>query len=148
MNISNVCAAIAETGKTIPGITSVFARSPVKVDTYSLPCLVALSGPATYPDASAEGSFITEQREFRVQIVVSSEGQGSIETIEAQTEILLQAATARFLSAPTLGIPFVICQVVGDTGVIELIGFNAGYIGFELRLMVTETRIRSYLPGQ
>jgi len=148
MNISNVCSAIAETGRTITGIKSVYQRSPVKIDTVDLPCLVALSGPASYPGAGAESDLVNEQREFRVQVVVSPEGQSDIEKIEADSETLLYATVQRYLAAPALGAPWLVSVVIGDTGVIELVSFDGMYIGFEVRLMVSDTRARNYLPGQ
>jgi len=148
MSIASVCAAIADTGRGIPGITSAISRSPVKLDSYELPCLLALSGAAVYPGADVYGDLLTEQREYRAQVVVSAQGQGDIEAIEARAETLLQATAARFLSAPALGTTGLTSQVTGDTGVIELLSFDGGYIGFEVRLQVTETRLRTYAPGQ
>lgn len=144
MSISTTCAAIAETGKAIPGIKTVFSRPPVKLDTFQLPALIALHGAAIYPDSVLQGDLITEQREYRAQVVVSPEGQGNIETIEAAAETLLSAAAAHYMARPNLGIDWVISQVTGDSGVTELVSFDGLYIGFEIRLTVSETRVRTY----
>ena len=148
MSIASVCAAIAATGRGLPGLACALERSPVKLDSYELPCLVALHGAALYPGATLEGDLICEQREYRAQMVVSPEGQDDIQAIEILAERLLTATVERYLASPSLGTRGLICQVTGDSGVIELAGFDGGYIGFEVRLLVTETHPRSYLPGE
>jgi hypothetical protein len=141
--ITQIRQAIADTGATITGIVKTFPRSPVKIDTAEVPCLIALSGNSIFPDAPVDGGLVTEQAEYTAQVVVAPIGQGNIETTEAQAEALLEVVIEKYMKTPTLGTTFVRSFVAGRSPVIELAGFDNLWIGFEVRLQVTQSYIRT-----
>lgn len=149
MNLANICAAIAATGQTVADIKTAFSRSPAKLDSVELPALIALSGAAVYPDMATFSDSFVERREFKAQVAVAPVGQKkSAADIESEAEALLTELVDVYAGAPSLGDEGVTAQVLSDTGVIALASFDNQYIGFEVRLLVSETRLRAYLTGE
>lgn len=155
MSIELVCAAIKT---VVDGLSPVAAGAtetydlkgfnppPAKADTAQLPGVWTFTGPATYIDGA---DWLTEERTYLVQCAVLPVGQGTPAEREQRCRPLLVALRAALIAHPHLGVAFVQrTRLLGDSGITVLPEYDGAFIGFELRLGVTEIVARSYAASE
>lgn len=146
---AGVAAIVAAMSSVTVGAVSYTLRGhnppPGKLDTADLPAVYTLTGAATDDFQSGGSDSDRETRVYRVQVAVLPVGQGTPAERETRCAPILVAVKDALRARPHLGVAFVERAVVlGDSGIVILPEFDGAFIGFEIRLQVTELLGRTY----
>jgi hypothetical protein len=157
MSIATVCAAIKAIldGQTVTvGSETYTIRAfdppPAKLDTADLPACYAFTGTASNDWPNAMSDDYREARLYRVQCAVLPEGQATPELREARVRPMIVWLRDRLASYPILRtsdasvLHVERTLVMGDSGIAILPEWDGKFIGFEVRLQVTELVTRTY----
>lgn len=121
------------------------ATPPAGLETAQLPGQYTLTGPATDDDASGGDDQVRETRNYIVRVPVLPVGQGTAVERETRVTPILIAVKDWLRRYPHLGTTYVEqVRVVGDSGVVTLPDFDEAFIGFDIRVSVTELVPRTY----
>lgn len=151
MSIETVPPAIVVIGEGVSGILTAKDPPPAQIDTAQLPCLFVFTGEASCDwELLGDPDVGVESRTYRVQVAVVPRNQATPETRETRCRPLIGAVRDALASRPSLGgVTGVLNSVVtGDSGVAILPEYEAKFIGFEVRLEVTEIIARTYSAGE
>ena len=151
MSIETIQSGIAAIGDEMkPSLTKTFSTPPGKLDTAELPALYAFTGSAAY-DWSVDGTDeCQETRTYRVQVAVLTREEANPEAREKRCRPLLNLARDTFAKHRKLGnVRGVKRSIVdSDSGIVILPEYEGRFIGFEIRLKVSEGVTRSAAPGE
>lgn len=144
MTITLVNEALALILAEVTGIEATFALPPPSLDTAALPACYILTGGGS--DTYETDDFDSEDRIYRIQIAVVPRGQASAEVRETRCRALIHSVKNKLKSYTNLErTPFVRnMRVQGDSGIVVLPEYGAKYVGFEVRVNVTELIHKTY----
>jgi hypothetical protein len=144
--VAEAIVALAAANKAALGIETAKDPPPAALDTALLPCLYVWTGPAQYSAVDLGSDYVLETRLYRVQVAVAPEGEATPEMLEARTRPILTAARDMYFSWPQINATTWVqtSQPISDSGVILLPEYGSKFVGFELRVQVSEHIKRTY----
>jgi len=145
MPINDTCEHIVAIVGAVSGIRAGIDPPPAQLDTGKFPACYVLAEQAT--DTEDLGSDMRlETRAYSVHVAVIPKGQVSIVTAQDQVRALIPPVKTALASYPQLNAAPLVqnARVEGDSGVIVLPTYDEKFIGFEVRLSVTEYVKRAY----
>jgi hypothetical protein len=148
--LENICTGIVTVGARATAIKTYSDPPPAKLDSGDLPALCVFTGQAS-EDEEIEGDHLVERtRMMRVQVPVIATGQANAEEREARCRPLMDAVSAAFRAAPSLGGTAFVqrTRVLGDSGIVILPEWGGKFVGFEVRLQVISLEPRVYAKGE
>ena len=149
MSITSVCAAIASVGAVCSEIGEAVDPPPPAINSDTLPLLYVRTGPADYERREGEERYI-ERRTYQVRVAVLAAAHASPSDRETKCRTVLDDVKHTFMKYPQLGLTtgVIRADVVGDSGIITLPDYSGLWDGFEVRLSVSEVRVRTYATGE
>ena len=149
MSIETVCAGLVAIGADVAGIESAPDPPPENLDSASLPALYALTGESMDDDTMLGAEFVQEIRTYRVQVAVAAYGEGTVAQTEGKARPLIQLVKSAYANRPNLESILNVqkVRVLGDSGVEILAEYGGKFIGFEVRVEVTEYASRTIVEG-
>ncbi len=133
-------------------LSGAFDPPPDSLDTPQLPATYVLTGQAT--DTEAGDDLRSEVRTYRVQFAWMAKGSATPKLRESRIRPYIRAAKEILAAYPTLRHPsmpegtaplgILSCFVRGDSGIVVLPEWNSRFVGFEVRVEVTELVRRRY----